>query len=140
MALKPYDFKQVAFILGGRIITGFAEGEAITVERDEDSFTLMVGADGDATRAKSNNRSGTVTIRLLQTSESNLILQGFASADELSNAGLVPMLIKDNSGNSLFTAEQAWVQKPPAASFGAEGTEREWVIRTDNLIMVHGGN
>lgn len=140
MALKSFNFAKVAVSVGGRPITGFADGEAITVERNEDAFSLLVGADGEATRAKSNNRSGRITLRLLQTSESNLILNDFAQADEVGDAGLVPVFIKDASGNSIYTAEQAWVVKRPSAAFGAEAGDREWVLETDNLVMREAGN
>lgn len=140
MALKTYDFKQVAVIVGGRIVTGFAEGTGVTVERNEDAWTLQVGAEGEATRSKSNNRSGRVTLTLQQASESNAILDAFRQADELSNNGLQPMLIKDNSGNSLYTAEQCWVVKAPSAAFGAESDSREWILETDALVIVEAGN
>lgn len=140
MALKTYDFKQVAVIIGGRIITGFADGDAVQVERNEDAWSLQVGAEGEATRSKSNNRSGKITLSLQQASESNAILSGFAKADELSNSGLVPVLVKDNSGNSLYGAEQAWIVKSPAAALGMESGNREWVIETDNLQVFEGGN
>lgn len=140
MALKTYNFKQVAVIVGGRQITGFAEGDAVTVERNEDSWTLQVGAEGESTRSKSNNRSGKVTLRLQQASESNAVLDGFRIADELADNGLVPVLVKDNSGNSLYSAEQAWVVKPPAAAHGNKSAEREWVLETDNLVILEAGN
>lgn len=140
MALKTYDFKQVAVIVGGRIITGFSDGDAVQVERNEDAWSLQVGAEGEATRSKSNNRSGKVTLSLQQASESNAILSGFAKSDELSNGGLFPLLVKDNSGSSLYAAEQAWIVKSPAATLGMESAAREWVIETDNLQVFEGGN
>lgn len=140
MSLKTYDFKQVAVIVGGSLITGFAEGDAITVEHDEDDWSLQVGAEGDATRSKSNNKAGKITLRLQQASESNLILDGYRKADLLSNAGTLPVMVKDGSGNSLHTAEQAWIVKPPSAGFGMESADREWVIQTHELISIEAGN
>ena len=140
MALKAYNFAKVAVIFGGRQLTGFADGDAVTVERNEDAFTLLIGADGEGTRSKSNNRSGRVTVRLLQTSESNAILNAFAKADDLSDTGLQPLLVKDASGNSLYSAELAWIVKMPAATLGAEAGDREWVFETDNLVINEAGN
>ena len=138
--MQTFDFKKVALVIGGRLITGFAEGEAITVERDEDTWTLQVGSDGEATRSKSNNRAGKVTFRVKGASTANAILTGFIKADELNNGGLIPMMLKDNSGASLYSAEQGYLVKPPSAGYGAEETEREYVYQTDNLIMFEGGN
>lgn len=138
--MKTYDFKSVAVIVGGRIISGFAEGDAIGVERDTDAWTEQVGAEGEVTRSKSNNKMGKITLRLQQASESNDVLMGLYAADQLSNAGVFPVLIKDNSGRQLHAAEQAWIKKLPAAPLGQESAAREWIIVTDALEMFVGGN
>jgi hypothetical protein len=101
---------------------------------------LLVGADGEATRSKSNNNAATVTLRLMQTSDMNDILTSYYQADKLANNGKFPLMIKDNSGRSLHVAEQAWVQKLPAVNYGAEAGPREWVIRTGELVSTVGGN
>lgn len=140
MALNTYNPKEVAIIVGGNIIDGFADGTFINVERDEDSYTLQVGSDGEATRSKNNNLSGTVTLTLRQGSPSNAILSALAQQDELNGSGIVPLLVKDNSGSSIHSAETAWIQKPSAAEYGRESGSREWVIRTDRLQTFIGGN
>jgi hypothetical protein len=138
--VKTYDFKSVAVIFGGRLLTGFAEGDAVTVEHDEDMYTTTNGADGEVTRSRSNNNMGTITLRFMQTADANDILNGFVQADLNSNSGIQPILIKDNSGRSLHAAEKAWIQKQPAAGYGAEASEREWVIRCGQLVSTFGGN
>lgn len=138
--MKTYDPSQVSIVIGGHTLSGFADGTFVTVVRDEDSWSLAIGTDGEGARAKSNNKSGTITVTLLQTSDSNRILSDFALADELSNSGVFPLLVKDASGNSLYTAETAWVQKPADSEFAREVGNREWTIRTDNLQVYVGGN
>ena len=136
---KNYDPKQVAISIGSSLLTGFADGTFVTVARNNDTWVGVSGASGEYTRAKSNDRSGTITITLLQSSVSNSILQGFATADELTSSGTFPVLVKDNNGNDLYSAEIAWIQKPSDAEFGKEVGEREWIIETSELIMAHGG-
>lgn len=140
MALKTYDPKQVSIIVGGFPLSGYADGTFVAIERDEDAFSLQIGADGEEARAKSNNLSGTITITLQQASEGNRILSDFAVADELTNSGVFPVLVKDSSGASIHAAEQAWVQKVAPAEYGREGAEREWVIQTGRLRSYVGGN
>ena len=140
MAVKTYDPAQVAVIVGGFPITGFADGSFVTVERNADAFALYMGTDGEGTRAKSNNKSGRITITLAQSSDSNAILAGIAAADELRNAGVVPVMIKDNSGESLHVAETAWIVKVPNAEYGREIGTREWIIETDLLVSAVAGN
>lgn len=140
MAVKTYDPNQVSVIVGGKIISGFADGSYINVERNEQMFNLKVGVDGEGTRAKSNNKSGKITLTLMQSSSSNDDLSAFAAADELSNSGAVPVLVKDGSGTTLIAAATAWIQKYSNAEFGKEVLTRQWVLETDELIMLVGGN
>lgn len=138
--VKTYDPAKFSLIFGGKIIHGFVEGTAIEVERNEQAFNLKVGVDGEGSRAKSNNRSGKVTIHLMQTSSSNDDLSAIALADELSNSGVNPLLAKDGSGRSAFAASTAWIQKVPKADFAKEIGERVWVLETNDLDVFIGGN
>jgi hypothetical protein len=135
-----YDPKQVTVIVGGKIMSGFADGTFVKISRNEQAFNLKVGVDGEGTRAKSNNKSGKVEITLMNSSSSNDDLSGFAAADELSNTGVVPMLVKDASGSTICTAGTSWVQKYPDTEFTKEASTRTWVMETDLLQMFVGGN
>ena len=86
MALRTYDPKQVVISIGGVPISGYADGTFLLIDRDENAFTKVTGADGTSTRVKSNNRAGSMTLTLKQSSPSNDVLSGFATLDELSNA------------------------------------------------------
>ena len=140
MAVAQFDPKQVTVIFGGKIIQGFMDGTFITAERNEQAFNLKVGVDGSGARAKNNNRSGKVTLTLLQTSGSNDDLSSFAAADELSSTGALPLLIRDASGRTVVSALTAWVQKYANAEFAKEISNRVWVLETDELIMLVAGN
>ncbi len=142
MALHTYYPDQVAIVFAGIPISGFADGTFLSVEQNEDSFTLQVGTDGEGCRSRTNNRSGRATFTLGQWSASNDLLSALHNVDinTPNGDGIGPLLIKDNSGRSIFTAEKAWIVKPPAAGYGREAESREWVIETDNLIQQHGGN
>ena len=137
---KTYDPKLVSLIVGGKIVGGFTDGTFIVAERNEDMWTMKVGVDGIGTRAKTNNFSGKVTITLHQSSSSNDDLSALAAADELSNSGAVPLLLRDASGRTLVSALTAWVKKMPNAEFAKEVSNRAWVLETDQLVMFEGGN
>lgn len=142
MALKTYDFKKVAVIINGNIISGFAEGSSIKVERQNPGWNLQIGADGEGVRSKSNDASGKITLTLQQGADSNKILSTLAQADEVSGSGVFAALIKDGSpnGNSLHSAEQAFIQKISDAEYSKDAGTREWVILTDKLISFVGSN
>jgi len=136
---KTFDPDLVSITVGGHIVSGYADGEFVTAERNSEAFTQQGGADGEQARFKSNDKSGKITITLLQTSLSNGIFQGFATADETSNAGKVPILIKDGNGTEQAAAPQAWVEKVPAKGFSKENTDRQWVFATGALLFTGGG-
>lgn len=138
--VKTYDPKQVAVICGSKIISGYADGTFVVVERNEQAFNLKVGVDGEGARAKSNNKSGKITITLLQSSQSNDDLSAFAAADELTGEGVFPCTVKDSSGTTLCAAATAWVQKMANPEFSGEIGQRVWVIESDEVDMLVGGN
>lgn len=140
MSVKTFDPKIFSVIVGGKIMSGFADGTFIKVTRHEQAFTLKVGVDGEGARAKSGNRSGTFEITLMNSSYSNDDLSAFALADEVSGTGVVPVLVKDGSGRTVCESTTAWVQKFPDAEFGKEIGERTWIIESDEVIMFLGGN
>ncbi|MCK4522416.1 MAG: DUF3277 family protein [Nanoarchaeota archaeon] len=138
--VRTYDPKKVILTVGGVPVSGYADGTFITVERSADNFSKVVGAHGQTSRAKTNDFSGSLTVTLAQTSMSNNILQGFAVADELSNDGVVPIQVKDNSGTSVFFSANGWIRKPANAEFGKEISNREWIFDLADLDMAVGGN
>ena len=140
MPVRTYDPKLVIVTIGGVPMSGFADGTFVTVERDNDNFSKVSGADGITSRARSNDRGGALTLTLAQTSPMNDVLSGFAKADELSNAGIVPVRIADLSGSTVLFAAFGWVKKPPAVEFSKEVSNREWVLDLADLDMRVGGN
>lgn len=140
MAVKTYDPKKVSVSFGGFDLNGFAEGTKVNVEFNEDAWTLQIGVDGEGTRSKSNDRSGRVTVQLMQSSDSNAVLTSIAELDRLSNSGAVPLMIKDGNGDSLHSAETAWIVKSASAEYAIEAGPREWIIETDTLVSFIGGN
>lgn len=139
--LKQYDPSQVTIIFGS-IISGYADGSFLSVERNEDSYTLQMGTDGEGTRSKSNNRSGRATFTLMQSSDSNDALSALHLLDESTpnGDGVLPLLIKDLEGRTIYEAEKAWIVKSPTSEFDREATSREWIIETHELTQFIGGN
>lgn len=131
--MADFDPKQVAVTFRGIPLTGFAPDTFISVERSEDSFSLTVGADGEYGRARSNNKSGTVTLTLLANVPANKLLLSWLHMDELHGLGKGPLVVKDLlSGESVFSAE-AWITRPPNIEYGNEMGTREWVFTAGRL-------
>lgn len=142
MTLRTYDPNEVSIIFGGIVVEGFADGTFLSVESNEDAFSLQVGTDGEGTRSRTSNKSGRATFTLMQSSASNQALSALHNLDISTPAGdgIVPLLIKDNSGTSLYAAEKAWIVRQPTSGFGREAESREWIVETDLMIHTIGGN
>ena len=138
--MKHYNAADVSIIIAGIPVSGFDDGDFLTVERDEDAYTKKVGTDGEVTRSKTNNKSGSATLTLMQTSAVNVLLSALHALDELTGNGVGPFLAKDNSGSTIHTAQNCWIRKMPASTFSREAGAREWVIDLDKLIPTEGGN
>jgi hypothetical protein len=139
-AVLSYDPASVVISIGGANISGFTDGTFCEVARDEPSYTKVVGADGVVSRAKTNNRSGTVTITLKQTSPSNDILSALLTAAELTNTPAIPIIIKDTLGTSVYFAAQGWVGGYANSTFGKEITDRSWTIMCGEMDVHVGSN
>lgn len=133
MSVRNYSAGEVAIIIGDHIVGGYADGTFATLERTEDSFTTVTGADGKTSRAKSSNRSGLLTLNLLNTSPSNEVLSSYALQDEADGTGFFPVLVRDNSGGSRHSSATGWVRKPANAEYAKELTDRQWLIDLADL-------
>lgn len=140
MAVLTYDPKAVIITIGGVPMSGYADGTFCEISRDAQAFTKVVGADGTTTRVKSNNTGGTLTVTLKQSSPSNDVLSSFAQADALTNSGVVPILVKDLSGNSDYFSATGWVQKLPDSIFANEINNRVWVFDLADVDIFVGSN
>lgn len=142
---KVYNPDEVTIVLGPVLIeSGYADGEFVRIESETEDTTDVAGTDGEVTVGRTNDRRATVTILLMQTADANFGLSVLSNLMRASpgGAGAVhPFLLRDrNSGLGIYTAENAWVAKPPDASFDRTATSREWMIRCADLVRVDAGN
>lgn len=140
MSLSTYVPEKVSVSIAGHIVSGYAEGSFVEVDYTNDRISMSKGADGETARVITSDDSGSVTIRLLQTSLSNDVLSALYLADITSHSGLFPLTVKDDNGNTKIFSDAAWVKKLPTTSFGNELEDREWVIDCASLTVFVGGN
>lgn len=140
MATKTYSPKRVELIINGVPMKGFADGTFISVERSSDAFSTNVGADGEVSRTHSSDKTGKVTLTLQQTSESNDFLSALVILDEETLLGQFALLLKDTNGTTICESPSAWIDKVANTEFGAEISDREWIISCSELVSFVGGN
>jgi len=138
--MKDYSFLNSLLLVNGVEISGFGEGDdAITMERNNDSASHKVGADGEMTVSISADRTGRLAFNLMQTSDSNTYLSALINAQE--NDAFVPIFVqyKDTRGKDIVSATQGYLTRPATMTRGANANEQEWVIVTERLDMLHLG-
>ena len=140
MGVRTYSPSAVSVVYAAKLITGFADDTAVTIERMTDTWSDQIGTDGYVTRSRTNDQRGTITINLTQSSPSNDDLQALATADELTGNNAAPILVRDASGRTIASGDTAWVTKPPANDFGRSIVNRTWVLHVATLSIFTGGN
>ena len=140
LTVKTYDPKMVVITFGVIPISGYAEGTYVSVNRSGDAFEKSKGAGGDVERINKNQGDFEVTVTLQQTATVNAELSAALAADQVTNAGVFPLTIKDLLGKTLFFAPQAWIRKDPEWEDGDDLNTRAWVFDTGIGANLVGGN
>lgn len=140
MGVKTYDPKAVIITFKGIPLSGFADGEFVSVVPSSERFTKIVGADGDVSRSKSNDKTHEVSITLQQTSLSNDYLSSQVIADDVANLGKGPLKIADLNGTTVWLWTEAWIRQPPDSAFDKTITERTWVFDTGQVTIENYGS
>lgn len=140
VTVKTFDPKMIVITFGSIPISGYAEGTFVSVNRSGDAFAKRKGAGGDVERINKNQGDFEVTVTLLQTTPTNKELTAVLAADQVTNAGVFPLTIKDLLGETLFFAPQAWIRKDPEWEDGDDLNSRAWTFDTGIGSNLIGGN
>jgi len=140
MSVKTWDASKLKITVGPYILKGLAEGDFLDVAQGEVSFVMGIGATGEGSRSKTNNRSGSFTFRLMQTSDDNKNMEIIRAFDSLGNAGIFPISVSDLSGFDEHIAPKCWIRQPPTGTYGRDSGMREWIFDTADISMFFGGN
>ena len=137
--MKEYSFLDTLLLINGVEISGFDEGDdVISLDRLNDSAAHKIGTDGEMTVSISADRSGTMTFRLMQSSDSNIYLSGLITAQE--NGAFVPIFAQfaDTKGLDLGSGTQGYITKPASMVRGTNANSQEWVVVVERLDLLHG--
>lgn len=124
--LATYD-PQLVVVTWGMIIAGYADGEMVTAEYDEDAFTVKTGTQGDTVHIRSANLNATATVTLQQSSPINSVLSTLAALDRIPGNNVVrPFQIKDLNGDTVIASPAARIQRVAASPFSNDSENRQW--------------
>jgi len=133
MGFKAWNIRDLCLSLNAVPLDdgGYAEDEVMTLEWAEDQFVAYVGAEGEVSRANTNNFLATVTLKYAQTAAANDRLSALHHADlALPNgAGAGVFAARDKRGRMVVGAERAWVMGFPGVTLGKTIQVFEWKIQ-----------
>lgn len=125
-------------------VTGFADGTFINMERLTPTSEPYQGVGDNAfARSKRKRTSMNVTITLHQHSPSNFVLQRLQdadAADPMSNQWVFNCIVKDLSGQTVMSTNNAIIMAPATAAFSATTETRDWGIFMYGTDLTLGGN
>jgi hypothetical protein len=139
--LAKYNPDLVTITVAGVLIQGYADGEFVTIAQAADQFVDEVGTDGEVARSPTNDRRMDITIKLIQTSQSNAVLSSLLNADlNNPNGQTFSCQVEDVAGGTIAFGAESWIKKWPDSSFDRTAKSREWVIRIANGTRDEAGN
>lgn len=136
-----YNPKKNIIIYGAKQLTGFAEDDMITIKPLGDGMQIFSGADGEVGRSIDPNSTYEVTVSLATSSKSNDYLSACFNKDRKTGKYMLPLIIKDLSGSTLFFAKQAWIKNIPESKRGRKISNQDWTFNTGQVDdPIIGGN
>lgn len=139
--MKRYSFKDTIVVVNGLEITGWSEGDdVIAISRREDSASDKIGAAGEMMVSVSADRSGSIKVKLQQTSPSNKFLMSLCALQEAAGSDFVPvaLMFQDTYRNDLAAGTQGYIKKPADMNRGQKGNDQEWEIIVERLDLLYG--
>lgn len=142
-AMKTHDLAAYVMIfMGLNIQSGFDEDDVCEIEPESETWGHKVGADGEVTRFRNNNRVNKITLHLMKSSIANTLLSTLAIKDEntIGGIGVGPALVQDLQGTSLFEASNCFISKRPTRSIGREVKPVQWELTAVLDVAFDGNN
>jgi hypothetical protein len=133
MGFKAWNIRDLSISLNAVPLDagGYGSDEVMSLEWAEDQFTVYVGADGEVSRANTNNGVATATLRYANTASANDRLSALLQADLAApnGAGAGIFQARDKKGRLVVLSERAWVMGFPAYTAGKTVQVVEWKIQ-----------
>ncbi len=141
-----YSFQDVTCTLTGGAVIDLGYGatvaeEGIEWDYDSERGSMTIGADGEGMHVLSANKSGTIKVRLLETSPVNAKLTALFNAEQLSSSawGKSAITIQNSADGTTTVARQVAFKGLPGDGYSATGARvKEWVFNAIKIDTVRG--
>lgn len=141
-SVSTYSPSDVALVVGGYTLAGW---DRISIVRRTDSFKPIYGIRGKHTRVRMGGKdaresSAFITIVLSQESQTNDVLSDIHKQDIEQGTARIALTLKDSSGSSVFSSDEAYITNFAAAEFSNDFGTREWRIFCQTTETYNVGN
>lgn len=130
----------IIYVAGFLRIEGLAQGSFLTIAANSPVAVAERTTDGKVARLVNKDDSYTIAMTLTSTAESNDILTKLALIDRVTAKGILPILIKDTTGTSLFFSPSTWIDSLPNQEFTDDISTRTWTFRCTQGVQNIGSN
>ncbi len=141
--MYTYSPSDISITFAGVPIEGFSSDNVVRINRIDPIYTSKRAMDGSVSVTKQKYSKWQVSIFLAQSSESNDLLnwvQKLLFSADIKELQYLPLIIKDNSGTTMFFAKDVWIEQLPELEFGQSLATREWVFMCNDVECIIGGN
>lgn len=142
-SVNTYSPSDVELVIAGYSVAGW---DSISISRRVESFKPIYGIRNKHTRvragsANTRDSSAFITFTLAKESQSNDTLSYIHELDIDQGTGRLTLILKDKSGTSVFSSDEAYILGYPESPFNNDFTTRTWRIfcQTTKTYLV-GGN
>lgn len=130
---KTFDLTRVTLIIGGYDISGFGEGDAISIEPMSAAMESSVGQDGQRSYSRSNDFGAKVTITVRQNSRAFRDLHALQVAqDAAPSPPDIPFLLVDANTGERIADRQTIFMTRPGRSFQRAVQDRVFELELPN--------
>lgn len=137
-SVETYSASDVKLSISGYLITGW---DNLNINRRVKGFAPVYGIRGKNTRVKNVDTSATITVTLIQTAQSNDVLSAIHDLDLDEGTARIALTLKDGSGRSVFSSNEAYITSYPTKSFSGDFTYNTWeIILQSTQSYTVGGN
>lgn len=137
--ITSYSATNVTVTFLGKIIDGFAEGDdAIQVERNKETISQTIGMQGDGVYSQTADKSGTITIKVLQGCKINEFLSAKIQATEAGGITTGELIITETGNDAQVTARKCLIAGMPKFQRGEGTTAVEWKFLSSSINITQG--
>lgn len=141
--MYTYSPSDISITFAGVPLEGFDITNVVRIKRLDPLYTSKRAMDGSVAVTQQRYSKWQVNVFLAQSSSSNDLLNGVQKllfASNIKALQFLPLIIKDNSGTTMFFAKDVWLEEVPEMEFGQSLSVREWVFTCNDVECIIGGN